>query len=232
MSGAFTWELYKNLKFKTEFGYDTYKVDTKRYYGTTAYYVTDKPATEDKGKPAIVLTNQYRNKFRNTNTLSYDFKSLFGKNSDHSLNVLVGQEYIITKNEVMTNVVHGFPVGFSASDCWKLTTQGHAFSITDYYSPDDKLNSYFGRVNYGYKDKYLLTATFRADGSSKFAEGNRWGYFPSVAAAWRISSEPFMQGTQKWLDDLKLRLSYGAAGITILMEIISHRSIVASQLHG
>lgn len=212
MSGAFTWELYKNLKFKTEFGYDTYKVDTKRYYGTTAFYVTDKPATEDKGKPAIILTNQYRNKFRNTNTLSYDFKSLFGKNSNHSLNVLVGQEYIITKNEVMTNVVHGFPVEFSASDCWKLTNKGHAFSIEDKYSPDDKLNSYFGRVNYGYKDKYLLTATLRADGSSKFAEGNRWGYFPSVAAAWRISSEPFMQGTQKWLDDLKLRISYGAAG--------------------
>ena len=212
MSGAFTWELYKNLKFKSEFGYDTYKVDTKRFYGSTTYYVKDKPQGEDQGKPAIVLTNQYRTKFRNTNTLNYDFKALFGKNSNHSLNMLVGEEYIITKNEVMTNTVHGFPMSFTAADAWSLTNQGHAFSIEDKLSPNDILNSYFGRVNYGYKDKYLLTATLRADGSSKFSKGNRWGFFPSLAAAWRISSEPFMKGTEKWLDDLKLRLSYGTAG--------------------
>jgi TonB-linked SusC/RagA family outer membrane protein len=60
--------------------------------------------------------------------------------------------------------------------------------------------------------KYLLSATFRADGSSKFARGNRWGYFPSVSGAWRISSESFMEGTQEWLNDLKLRASYGTAG--------------------
>jgi len=212
MSGSFTWELYKNLKFKTEFGYDTYKVDTKRYYGTTTYYIQNVPSSENQGKPAITLTNQYRTKFRNTNTLNYDFKALFGKNSKHSLNALLGEEYIITKNETMTNTVHGFPKTFSASDCWRLTTQGTPFQITDFYDPNDILNSYFGRVNYGYDDKYLLSATARADGSSKFSDGNRWGFFPSVAAAWRISSESFMKGTEKWLDDLKLRLSYGTAG--------------------
>ena len=212
MSGAFTWELYKNLKFKTEFGYDTYKVDTKRFYGPTTYYVKNVPASANQGKPAITLTNQYRTKFRNTNTISYDFKDIFGKNSDHSLNVLLGEEYIVMKNELMTNTAHGFPANFTSAEAWKFTTQGTPFEINDFYDPDDILNSYFGRINYNYKEKYLLSATARADGSSKFAKGNRWGFFPSIAAAWRISSEPFMKGVEKWLDDLKLRLSYGTAG--------------------
>ena len=69
-----------------------------------------------------------------------------------------------------------------------------------------------GRINYDYDSKYLISATFRADGSSKFADGNRWGFFPSAAIAWRISSEPFMETTRDWLDDLKLRFSYGTAG--------------------
>ena len=158
------------------------------------------------------MTNQYRTKFRNTNTISYDFKDIFGKNSDHSLNVLLGEEYIVMKNELMTNTAHGFPANFTSAEAWKFTTQGTPFEINDFYDPDDILNSYFGRINYNYKEKYLLSATARADGSSKFAKGNRWGFFPSIAAAWRISSEPFMKGAEKWLDDLKLRLSYGTAG--------------------
>ena len=60
--------------------------------------------------------------------------------------------------------------------------------------------------------RYLLTATFRADGSSKFAPNHHWGYFPAAAVAWRISDEPFMEGARTWLDNLKLRLSYGTSG--------------------
>lgn len=67
------------------------------------------------------------------------------------------------------------------------------------------------RLNYSYKGKYMATATARADGSSRFAEGNRWGWFPSVALAWRMSEESFLKGTH-WLDNLKLRLSYGVTG--------------------
>ena len=72
--------------------------------------------------------------------------------------------------------------------------------------------SWFGRANYSYKGKYLLTATFRADGSSKFAPSHQWGYFPAAAAAWRISDEAFMENTRDWLDNLKLRVSYGTSG--------------------
>ena len=212
MSGAFTWEIIDNLKFKAEFGYDTYKQDTKKYMGASTYYVQNVPSSSNQGKPAITLINQYRTKYRNTNTLNYDFKKLFDKNSLHHLNALVGQEYIIEKNEELTNTVHGFPSSFTASDCWNLTTQGTPYEITDFYDPDDILLSYFGRVNYDFDSKYIVSATFRADGSSKFAEENRWGFFPSAAVAWRISAEPFMRRTNHWLDDLKLRFSYGTAG--------------------
>lgn len=73
------------------------------------------------------------------------------------------------------------------------------------------LVSYFGRMNYSLLDRYMLTATFRADGSSRFAEGNEWGYFPSVALAWKINNEPFFRNA-KWLDEFKLRIGWGKTG--------------------
>ena len=211
MSGSFGWEIFKNFKFKTELGYDDYRNDDLRFYGLTTYYVKNVPSAENQNLPAIQIANTNRHKFRNTNTISYDFSDLF-KGDSHHLNAMIGHEWIITKSSKLTNIVHGFPETFTAADAWKLTSMGPPFSIDNFYDPDDKLLSYFGRINYDYQSKYLLSATFRADGSSKFAAGNQWGYFPSAAVAWRVSSENFMEGTKEWLDDLKLRFSYGTAG--------------------
>ena len=104
------------------------------------------------------------------------------------------------------------------TDWWNMGTAkdadgnlGLSSSSSTSYS-ESSMTSYALRANYGYKDRYLLTATVRWDGSSKFAEDNRWGCFPSVAAAWRVSEEPFMAKTAKWLSNLKLRLSYGVTG--------------------
>lgn len=79
------------------------------------------------------------------------------------------------------------------------------------YKQSWRLDSYTGRINYGYKNRYLLTLTARADGSSRFGVNNKYGFFPSVAGAWRVSEEPFMQ-RQNWVSDLKLRVSYGTTG--------------------
>ena len=211
MAASFGWEVIDNLRLKTEFGYDDYNQYDKKFFGLTTYYVKNVPAGENQNMPAIRLIDTNRHRFRNTNTVSYDFKKLL-KSEDHSLNVLVGHEYVITKKRTNTNEAHGFPTDFDAATAWKLTSQGTPYQINDVYSADDKLLSFFGRANYNFKDKYLLSATFRADASSKFASNTRWGYFPSAAIAWRISSEPFMKGASKWLDDLKLRFSYGTAG--------------------
>lgn len=74
------------------------------------------------------------------------------------------------------------------------------------------MRSFFGRLNLGWDDKYLLEVNLRADGSSRFLADNRWGYFPSFSAAWRISEEGFMENTKNWLDNLKVRASYGSLG--------------------
>ena len=91
---------------------------------------------------------------------------------------------------------------------------------TDPNSPDGnyhwknhlQLLSFFGRVNYTFKDRYLLTATLRADATSRFSKDNRWGYFPAVALGWRISEESFMEGARSWWNDLKLRAGWGETG--------------------
>ena len=209
-AGAFGWEIIKNLKAKVEFGYDDYNQYDQRYYGKTTYQARNS-FSDYPGMPGITLEDTNRHKFRNTNTVSYDFKKLL-KSKKHSLNMMVGHEYIITKKRTHSDEIHGFPSDFDANTAWKLTGQGHPVKVNDIYSADDKLLSFFTRANYNYEDKYLLSFTFRADASSKFSKDNRWGYFPSAAAAWRISSEPFMKGTKKWLDDLKLRVSFGTAG--------------------
>lgn len=211
LGAAVTWEAIKGLRLKSEFGYDDYRNNVDRFYGPSTYYVRNTPGPSNQGKPAVTLTRQSRSTIRNTNTANYDFKKVI-KSEKHNLNALIGQEYIITKNNKITNTSHGFPGTFTADDCFNLMTQGTPFEITNYFDPNDILLSFFGRVNYDYNSKYLFSATFRADGSSKFARGNRWGYFPSAALAWRVSSESFMENTREWLDDLKLRVSYGTAG--------------------
>lgn len=210
INGAVSYEIIDNLRLRSEVGYDAYRNDQDRFYGTTTYYVRNVPSATNQNLPAIIFANTNRNSFRNTNTLNYNFSKILGKG--HHLNALVGQEFIKTEQGVLTNVVHGFPKSFTFQDARVLSTQGNANSIDNNFSPDDKLFSFFGRANYDYEGKYLLSATFRADGSSKFSDGNRWGYFPSVSAAWRISQENFMADTKSWLSDLKLRASYGTAG--------------------
>ena len=210
VNGSFAWEIVDNLKVKTEFGMDDYRNNDQRFYGLSTYYVTNIPAKDYQNMPGVILTGLTRKSFRNTNTLSYDFKKILSE--DHHLNILLGQENIKTQSKTLTSVIHGFPKEFTASQAFKLTTQGKAQSTDDFYAPEDKLISFFGRLNYDYQSKYIFSATLRADGSSKFTEGNRWGVFPSAAVAWRISSESFMGATKDWLDDLKLRFSFGTAG--------------------
>lgn len=209
LNGALNYEVVSGLKLRSEVGYDGYKNDQDRFYGTTTYYVINNVRTYP-GLPVVTFTNTTKNTIRNTNTLSYDFKKFLNK--DHNLNLLIGQEYIKAEQETYITQIIGFPASFNFDDSRKLSGQGKESSSAKVFNPDDVLLSAFSRANYDYKGKYLLSATVRADGSSKFLEGNRWGYFPSVAGAWRISAEDFMKGTSSWLSDLKLRASYGTAG--------------------
>lgn len=211
LGGSFNWKIIDDLSWRTDIGIDRYQYNDDRFYGKTNYYVKNTPAATYQGMPAAILANTDRNSLRNTNTVNYDFKNLLN-NTDHSLKLLVGQEMIQTEQGTLTSTIHGLPSFFNSSEAFRLTTQGFAQSIDNSFNPDDKMISFFGRVNYNYKDKWIFSATYRADGSSKFSKGNQWGYFPSVSGAWRISEESFMQSISSVLSSLKLRGSYGAAG--------------------
>ena len=211
MNGSFSWEIFKNFKFKTEFGLDWYYNTDKKYYGPSTYNARTNSSDTEGVHPMAYFADTQRKTFRNTNTVNYNFKDII-KNKDHNLNVLVGEETINKKSSLNDDRLSFFPVSFTASQAWALSSQGTPYSVDKYTNADDNLLSYFGRVNYDFQSKYLISGTFRADGSSKFSKGNRWGYFPSAAVAWRISSEKFMEKTQNWLDDLKIRFSYGKLG--------------------
>lgn len=100
-------------------------------------------------------------------------------------------------------------------------------SITGNYN-EWAMRSYFGRINLNWDDRYLIEANLRADGSSKFAPGKRWGYFPSVSAAWRISQEKFMAANSSWLNQLKLRASYGSLGNNATTSYYMYQSLFAT----
>jgi TonB-linked SusC/RagA family outer membrane protein len=139
----------------------------------------------------------------NENTLTYNkvFKNY------NSINVLAGFSMQGNKsiaNGFATQNVPNESLGISGLD------QGTPYSITASQSTN-ALASFFGRINYNYKSKYLFTATFRGDGSSKFSVANRWGYFPSASVAWNMGKEKFLNRFN-WISDAKLRVSYGLTG--------------------
>lgn len=207
INGGASIDFMKNLTFRTELGIDNSKVEDDRFYGNSTYYAQS--AATIKNAPAVILTETNTSRFRNANTLNWTKK--FAK--DNNLSVLLGQELTRNTKQTKTNVVEGLPSSFSPDASFKLTPLGQYSTTDNYYSRDKVILSFFGRVNYDYLGRYLVSATMRADGSSMFAGENRWGYFPSVATAWRISDEAFMEAAaSSWLSNLKLRLSFGTAG--------------------
>lgn len=129
----------------------------------------------------------------------------------HNISALAGYSYL-------ENIYQGFGAQRSGfvTDAFGYNNlgAGYNYRLGDVYSYKGKSNlvSFYARANYNYDGKYLLTATVRRDGSSRFGENNKWGTFPSASAAWKISNEDFMSGTKDWLGSLKLRVGYGVTG--------------------
>jgi TonB-linked SusC/RagA family outer membrane protein len=144
-------------------------------------------------------------------TYSYNHSSQLNfvkRIKDHRFNALAGFEIFSNNFESFRNRIANF-----ADQSTGVNDLSKGTSLLEYSSERWRNNrlSYLSRVNYSYKDKYLFTASFRADGSDKFGPGNRWGYFPSMALAWRASEEEFFKNLE-FLSDLKLRVSYGKTG--------------------
>ncbi len=142
-----------------------------------------------------------------TQTLSYNKKL----SSSLNLNAVIGYEYQKFDNKGFGMSAQDF--GTSALDFTNIfgNSSQNSRGIYSFADPISELQSYFGRATVNYKDKYLLTATFRADGSSKFGSNNKYGYFPAFAAAWNVTNEDFLRGN-KTVNNLKVRLGWGKTG--------------------
>ena len=199
-------EPVKNLKFRSVFavnyGGSKYRSYTPKYQFTpqTVNNVTRVSQSEGSGYSLVW-----------TNTLAYEF-DLPG---EHHITALLGSETSKYDGSSTGSTGLNLTAGF---DDWE-----HAYvANTDMSNSDRKVSggpydstrgqSFFGRLGWSWKDRYMVNATVRADGSSKFAKGHRWGYFPSVSAGWTMTEEDFMKPTASWLDFLKVRFSWGQVG--------------------
>ncbi len=190
-------DLLENLSFRTIFGPDirTDRLGNFRGRFTTASVEGDPRGSQNRSAQyEITWENLINYQATLAQSHNLDFTGLFGIQ--------------IQRSEFSSASVLGIPV-----EAFQMHNLGSASQITGVGSGFQRrsLMSYMGRVNYNYQSRYLLTFTARADGSSKFAEGNQWGFFPSVALGWNLTNESFMQGNELF-SNLALRVSYGQTG--------------------
>ncbi|MDE7345723.1 MAG: TonB-dependent receptor [Muribaculaceae bacterium] len=209
-----TWEIIKGLMFRTEVSLHRSWNQNKIWSGAVYNGYLDEDTNEPLWAGAAELYKGDSWSARWTNTLSYDVE--FG--DIHHLNAVIGQEVSDSHGSSMTMKADHFPANFTKDNAFAMINQYDSKNNTQKnpfnsgISIPGRIQSYFGRVNYSVLDRYMLTLTMRADGSSKFSPKNRWGYFPAAALAWRVSEEEFFSGARSWWNDLKFRVSYGEVG--------------------
>lgn len=194
-------EIVKGLTYKLNFGIDYSATNRDQQYKPYTSVVNE----SDISNGDVVATINTNSNQLTENTLTYNWNS-----NVHSLTILAGHSYQKFMDETRRFSYRGFadnnvePIyqDQSSSDQYPTTVNASAVK--------NELQSYFGRVNYSHDNRYLLTATFRADGSSKFGRNRKYGYFPSVALGWNVSNENFMKNSL--FDNLKLRASWGQTG--------------------
>ena len=208
----------KGLEWKTQIAYDYNASSNENFYGGIKRYnqvngvwidVTQgngdayyNPAENNNYR--FDLGNSDSQTLRIQNTLTYNWS-----NDIHNVTAMLGNEV----SRWYGQWVGGSSIGYDSKDArdLSLTTQPTKRNANGGFNLESRMISYFARASYSLMDRYLLTATVRRDGSSNFGSGNRWGTFPSVAAGWRISEEPFMKNVE-WVDNLKLRFGWGQTG--------------------
>lgn len=196
INGGFTFKFNDRLNFCNTIGirYQNTRLDT--FYG---------PNSIVGKRSSINGSIQYNEggNFQTSNVLTYDHTI-----KQHKLILMAGQEWVSNWAQFVRSSAKDFPNDDIGLGDMNL---GVPTSIQSGVNDDDRLLSFFGRVNYNFSDRYLLAATVRADGSSKFSDNNKWGFFPSVSAAWRIGEEQFIKNLELF-SDLKMRVGYGMAG--------------------
>lgn len=192
--------MLKDIRYKINVGLDKGENNGRNYI--PVYFVSNIQENADD------TSDYYRSKSDNTywsidNTVSYSKN--FGK---HDLKILAGT----TAEKKASEALGAYRADVPAEENYWYLNLGRDTDPTNYgYGDKETRRSFLGRLNYSYNEKYLLTANFRADGSSKFSKANRWGYFPSFSLGWRLSQEQFIKDIS-WIYNLKFRLNWGKIG--------------------
>lgn len=198
---SLTWEIIPGLVFRSDIAQFWSFSDDNRFYG----YLTETGANNEN-MPVANIKNKRGFKYTWTNTLNYSM-SLKDK---HNFAFLLGQEIQHSQDTENVQGSRYFPQTTSPRHAFNNMGLGTAYLSTSVESTPNRIASYFGQINYNYKHRYLLSGTFRADGSTRFAPGNQWGYFPSISGAWVISEEPWWN--KDVIDQLKIRAAFGLSG--------------------
>ncbi|MNK11502.1 TonB dependent receptor [compost metagenome] len=208
-SAYVNYQILKNLSLRSQIGMNFTDRRVNAFSGPISNV-----ARSNASMPVVVLENSALNTVLNTNTLNY--KPNLG--SDHSLDVLVGQELNIINSRSNGSTTKWFPEDITADEAFASIQKAEPPAGLVQDKPTSLMGgsrqfSFFGRASYNYKGRYLATFNFRRDGSSFFADGRKWGDFPSGQIAWRASEESFIKDLNlKWLNNFKVRASYGIAG--------------------
>lgn len=214
------WEIIDGLKLTVRAGYGKKTIRQEEFNNSLTYQGFPR-AGNNKGVNAT-FSERTLDDWMNENTLVYK-REFAGK---HKLDVTVGytMQGTVTSN-------YGFGTSYIPNEFLGLSgmDDGIPYSTTALLS-ENALMSWLGRVNYSYRSRYIFTASFRADGSSKFTPGNRWGIFPSGAFAWRLGQEKFMRKL-KFVDDAKLRVSYGVTGNNRIGDFATYPSLTQSDYY-
>ena len=188
-------QFFKGLNLRTVFSPDYVSVYDTSYWNK---YHGDGPAYGGRGSKAQTSDLMY------TSTTTLNFNRTFGQ--VHNVSAMAGYEFWKSRR----NFFNGTKTDFAFDFMTELAGAGNLQSMTSYYT-DAALMSFLGHAEYNYSEKYFVSASFRRDGSSVFGADNKWGNFFSVGASWRLAQEEFIRDLG-WIDDLKLRVSYGTSG--------------------
>lgn len=212
-NSSLDWQIIYGLIARTELGLNTYWNRDRTWSGAVYNNYFDTEGNKTYSGNASINSSEGWS-LRWANTLTYEVQGL---GNNHKLNILAGQEISNSGSQGADIWGNYYPASFTPDRAFAMMNQYLTGTSTVNYGysssigAPNRLLSYFGRLNYSLYDRYSLTATFRADGSSRFAPSNKWGYFPAVALGWRLSEESFLKNS-RWLYNLKLRAAYGTVG--------------------
>lgn len=205
ITASASWDIVKNLNIKSTFGYDINTFIDRQFNDSITPYSIINGAR----KPTVELDTSIRKTLNNSNVILY---SVNNWKKAHTFSILAGEETYDYWTDNRFNLFKSYPNNISANTAFKNTNLAVPFTGYPRVSKTRYTNlSFFGRVSYAYKDRYLMSANVRQDGASKFKPGKQWGTFPSASLAWRVSKENFMENV-KLINDLKFRFGYGKIG--------------------